>query len=50
MSAAHPAGPHYRVAAAHPAAHLWGVTLTVAASALAGEITAWTPGALAARP
>ncbi len=51
MSAAHPAGPHYRVAAAHPAAHLWGVTLTVAAPDEDQRVSlpAWIPGSYLVR-
>ncbi len=51
MSAQRPAGPHYRVEAADPAAHLFHVTLTIAQPQAAQRVTlpAWIPGSYLVR-
>ncbi|RYZ02325.1 MAG: peptidase M61, partial [Comamonadaceae bacterium] len=51
MSAQRPAGPHYRVEAAEPAAHLYHVTLTVAQPEAAQRVSlpAWIPGSYLVR-
>lgn len=51
MSAARPAGPHYRVEAAAPAAHLFHVTLTVPRPQAGQRVSlpAWIPGSYLVR-
>lgn len=51
MSAAKPAGPHYRVEAPDPATHLYHVTLTVAQPQAAQRVSlpAWIPGSYLVR-
>jgi len=51
VSTQHPAGPHYRVEAADPSAHLYQVTLTVAQPQGAQRVSlpAWIPGSYLVR-
>ncbi|MDB5752736.1 MAG: peptidase [Ramlibacter sp.] len=51
MSVARPTGPHYRVEASDPAAHLFHVTLTVAQPQAAQRVSlpAWIPGSYLVR-
>ncbi len=51
MTLARPAGPHYRIEAADPAAHLFHVTLTIAQPQAAQRISlpAWIPGSYLVR-